>query len=136
MKNAILLAALTAAAATPLAAQVAKGRPAPAAATGITRQAAQAQITAAFRRADANGDGALTRAEADAAARRIGPGARDAGAMFDRADADGNGRATLAETMAGPMTLFDRADRNRDGRLEPAEQRAVMDAARKMRTGG
>jgi hypothetical protein len=43
-----------------------------------------------FRRADANSDGALTRAEVDQALPRLGP-------KFDRIDANGDGKLTLDE---------------------------------------
>jgi len=43
-----------------------------------------------FRRADANGDGALTRAEVDKALPRLGP-------KFDRIDANGDGKLTPDE---------------------------------------
>jgi Ca2+-binding EF-hand superfamily protein len=52
--------------------------------------AAEGGFAERFRRADSDGDGALTRAEAEAALPRLG-------GKFDRIDADRDGRLTLEE---------------------------------------
>jgi hypothetical protein len=100
--------------------------------------------------ADANGDGAITRAEAQAAR----------GALFDRLDADHNGylseaerananrqgsqarrglegadtnndgRISRAELMAQPYRGFDRLDRNDDGIVSAEEIEAVRNFMR------
>lgn len=95
---------------------------------------------------DANGDGAITRAEAEAAR----------GAMFNRldrdrdgylstseqnaaqgmgrrglegADADNDARISRAELMAQPYRAFDRLDANSDGAISAAELETVRTRA-------
>lgn len=92
---------------------------------------AQTAAPAPQARADANGDGTVTRAEFMA----------QAGARFDARDADRGGTvaaderrgpmrgapaATRAEATARAGTMFDRLDTNRDGVLSDAERWSAM----------
>ena len=85
---------------------------------------------------DANGDGAITRAEAEAAraamfarldANRDGSmqtSERPTGQMAQmvaRADSNNDGVISRAEYMAQPYRLFDRLDGNNNGTLEASE---------------
>ena len=91
-------------------------------------------------RADANGDGAITRAEAQNAriqmftqmdtngdgvlsdADRAGQGAGQGdGRMMRRADANSDGRVTRDEFMGQPYRAFDHFDANRNNVLDASE---------------
>jgi hypothetical protein len=84
----------------------------------ITRAEARAARAAMFERLDINQDGRVTRAERDAVAQQIA--ARGAGRM-DRADANNDGAISEAEFMNQPYRGFDFLDRNHDGVLSAAE---------------
>jgi hypothetical protein len=106
--------------------------------------------------ADANGDGAVTKAEmlADADARfarldankdgkiskdeRPGDGAGRGGRMMTRIDTDGDGAISLDEQRAQATRRFERVDANKDGTLDQAERDAARDKmrARMERRGG
>lgn len=106
--------------------------------------------------ADANGDGAVTKAEmlADADARfarldankdgkiskdeRPGDGAGRGGRMMTRIDTDGDGAISLEEQRAQATRRFERVDANKDGTLDQAERDAARDKmrARMERRGG
>ena len=76
-----------------------------------------------FAKIDADGSGAVTKAEIEAAKAAMAERARQSD-VWDQ-DADGDGQLTLAEyTSATPG--FDRADRNGDGVLSGAEIDRVM----------
>ncbi|MET0307187.1 MAG: ca2+ sensor protein [Sphingomonas sp.] len=94
-------------------------------------------------RADANGDGIVTREEflADVDARfakldlnkdgKITPDERPekggmADRMISRADANGDGVITLEEQRAQALQRFDRIDTNHDGKIDQAERDAAM----------
>ena len=101
-------------------------------------------------RADANGDGIVTWAEAQAAATKrfqkfdvnrdgmvsgdeikAGPrGGRGLGKM----DKDGDGKVTLAQFIERSKARFDRLDTSHDGKLDAAELQAMRD--RMMARGG
>lgn len=94
----------------------------------ITRAEAVAAREAAFTAMDANGDGYVTAAER--AAMSEGRGARRGGGQRMEAaraemDADGDGRLSRAEFMNAPMPLFDRADTNGDDVLSAEELSAA-----------
>lgn len=78
----------------------------------ITRAEAQAGRAVMFARLDANGDGAL-----DAQER----GGERAQRMLANADANGDGRITRDEFMGQPYRAFDRLDGDNDGVLTSAE---------------
>ncbi|HEY1126109.1 MAG TPA: EF-hand domain-containing protein [Sphingobium sp.] len=112
-------------------------------------QQAHRDPIAAFREADTNGDGAVSRAEYAAArlARfekldRNGDGAisrddfgrlirlaprlaRRIDTLLAAADTNYDGRVTRAEYAAAPMPLFDRLDVNHDGRIDGQELAAA-----------
>lgn len=93
---------------------------------------------------DANGDGALTRSEAEAARGRMfdrldsdhdsalsqterdaARGARNGAEAMAGGDANGDGFVSRAEAMARPYRIFDRFDSNRDSVLSAAELSAI-----------
>ena len=93
----------------------------------ITRAEAQAARQAAFARIDADGDGYISAQEREAAAaaqRRRGWG---------RVDADNDGRISRDEFLNQPMRLFDRFDRDGDGVLDASEVEAMRNAAQARR---
>ncbi len=103
----------------------------------MDRASAEQRMERRFQMIDSNGDGYVTRAEADAAMaamqqfRGAGaggrggiPGGMDAKA-FDEMDADHDGRVSLAEAKAWALARFDAADTNHDGVLSPEERQAA-----------
>lgn len=99
-----------------------------------------------MRGADANGDGLVTRAEAQAARERAfarldadGSGFIDAGERpqgrggdrLGRADGDNDGRVSRTEFLGQPMRLFERFDANDDNRLDSEELAAAQAAMRR-----
>ncbi|WP_010216002.1 EF-hand domain-containing protein [Sphingomonas sp. PAMC 26621] len=120
-------------------------------APSITPQAAAPERApmAGMLRADTNGDGKISRAEADAQAGQrfdrldlnhdgflaademTGPGAR----MLGRADADHDGKLSRSEYLVQAGNRFDRIDENRDGTITPAEMQAWTERARAMQRG-
>ncbi|MBL8548361.1 MAG: hypothetical protein JNJ73_00145 [Hyphomonadaceae bacterium] len=89
----------------------------------ITREEANAARARMFARLDANGDGFIS--EADRDARRQAAEQRRA-ERFARMDANRDGKVSQAEFNAAPHPGFDRIDANHNGVLERAE----LDAAR------
>lgn len=113
-----------------------------------------------FSSADANGDGAVTRAEFLAARSnnfakydRNGDGFIDAqdfprrlrarqnvsqrlDELIDHFDADHDGRVSRAEFVDGPTSAFDLADANRDGQLSRDEIEAAANAMKSRRSTG
>ncbi len=90
----------------------------------ISRSEAEAARDALFERLDTNGDGYLSEAErtnGGRAARQLANG-----------DANNDGRLSRAEVMALPYRMFDRFDANHDGVLSAEELAAV----RARRNGG
>lgn len=89
----------------------------------VTRAEWQALRAARFARIDTDGNGVLSQAEASAAAERRA--ASRAGTLFARTDADGDGAITRAEFEAAGKPwmdrLFSRADANGDGAISRAE---------------
>jgi EF hand len=129
-------AALAALVSTAAIAQQGGDRPAP---QPIARADVAAQVEAQFALADADHDGAVTQAEADAlrgasrAPRAEGERPRGGGGGFGRMglrhfveiDADHDGRLTPAEAQGAALAMFDRIDSNRDGTVTPDERRAA-----------
>lgn len=94
-----------------------------------------------FMQMDTNGDGAVSRAEAERARAALfdrldadddgflseterGNGGR-AAQGFARADSNNDGRLSRAEAMAAPYRGFDRLDSNNDGSVSSSEIEAV-----------
>lgn len=106
----------------------------------MAQQARGAQMLAAM---DVNGDGQLTRAEAEAGraamfarldadhdgylstSERAALAQRPMGRGLANADADGDGRISQAEFMGQPYRGFNRLDANRDGVVSTAEMQAL-----------
>jgi len=90
----------------------------------ITQSEAQALGDARFQRADADGDGVLSRAELVSQIKsrdeaRIG---RKADRMIERLDADGDGSLSREEMGNGRAArIFERADQDRDGTISQEE---------------
>lgn len=89
----------------------------------ITRAEAQAARAAMFERLDADHDGYITEAERTAAREQHRP--RRGMAMLDT---DSDGRISRAEHDAAPMRMFDRHDANGDGVLSAEEIQAAQAA--------
>ncbi|GAB4352808.1 MAG: hypothetical protein Kow0026_10590 [Oricola sp.] len=84
-----------------------------------------AMRTRAFERADANGDGMITRAEQEKAAahrtRRADMARMMGEQQIDRYDADGDGNISFAEFQAAPRPGFALVDINSDGAIDRSE---------------
>ena len=124
-----------------------------------TRAEVQAKVAEHFARVDTNRDGAITRAEWDAAQaqrqQRVaardqnGDGRPDAkrfghrgmmggfgGRMFEMADTNHDGRVSLQEAQAAALQHFDMVDSNRDGRITPEERMQMHQKMRAERQHG
>lgn len=97
----------------------------------VTRDEMLADVDARFAQLDANKDGKITGDERKAVA-----GGRMGGRMMGRADADGDGAITLDEQRAQANKRFDRIDTNHDGKIDQAERDAVMKMMMSMRDRG
>lgn len=90
----------------------------------LTRAEISAARASQFRRLDRNGDGYVDQAEIDQIRRRIemvrGPAGPNQGLGFDLADANGDGRISRAEFIDA-TPFFARADLNGDGAVTRAE---------------
>lgn len=92
----------------------------------ISRAEADAQASQRFDRLDLNHDGFLTPDE------MAGPGAR----MMTRADADHDGKLSRSEYLVQAGNRFDRIDADRDGQISAAEMKSWADAARARQASG
>lgn len=92
----------------------------------ISRAEADAQASQRFDRLDLNHDGFLTPDE------MAGPGAR----MMARADADHDGKLSRSEYLVQAGNRFDRIDADRDGQISAAEMKSWADAARARQASG
>jgi hypothetical protein len=95
----------------------------------VTRAEAQAARETMFTRLDGDGDGYLSQAEREAMAHGQGAGRR---MPRGNADANGDGRVSRSEFMGQPFRGFDMADANNDGVVTGDE----MTALRGRRGGG
>jgi len=105
-----------------------------------TRQQAQQRADLMFQRLDANHDGTLTKAEADAAAAQMGGGeggkgrgGKFAARLVDRLFA-GADSVSQAQFEAQALQRFDRQDLNHDGTVT-GDERQQARAARQDRQG-
>ena len=102
----------------------------------VTREEAQAARQARIAALDADGDGFVTEAELTAwhMARAEERVAAMVARQMQRLDADGDGRISGAEALAGggglSDTLFDRADADGDGAISAEEMQAMRDEMR------
>ena len=79
-----------------------------------------ARRSEAFEDLDADGSGGLTQSEFEfAVSERV---KRFSGRAFGKVDTDGNGAISQSEWDQNPPRAFDKLDRNGDGVLSPAEQ--------------
>lgn len=83
----------------------------------VSRAEAERSRVSLFDRLDANNDGYLVESERST-------GGRAAQALA-RGDFNGDGRISRAEAMAAPYRAFDRLDSNRDGSVSTSEIEAV-----------
>jgi hypothetical protein len=103
----------------------------------MTRQQAQQRADAMFQRFDLNGDGTVTRQEAEQAAAQFGAGQR-AERMIARVFGDTQS-LTLQQFEAQALARFDRDDLNHDGVVTAAERqqaRAALKAQRAQQNPG
>lgn len=91
----------------------------------VTTAEADAQRDAMFKRLDADGDGTLTAAERDKAKARMERMRERMAAqgqdMLAKADTNGDGNLSRAEFDAAPHGLLQKADANGDGQMTRAE---------------
>lgn len=93
----------------------------------VTRDQYVAMAKQRFADMDADGDGAVTKADVTAQiAKRMGnaPPAQMVDRMFSRLDTNGDGKATMAEVEAAAIARFTQLDTDKDGTLSPQEQTA------------
>jgi len=88
----------------------------------ITRAEAERARAAMFDRGDTNGDGFISRAERDA----LAASNTSSGRVFDGADTNNDGAISRAELMSRPYRAFDRLDRNNDNVLSAQELQRVI----------
>ena len=95
----------------------------------ITKEEAEAAKAARFPEADTNGDGGLSMAEMQAfrAAEKARRMETMRQRMFDKADADGNGVISADEFEARGAPMFDRMDADGDGVITAEEMQAMRD---------
>lgn len=99
----------------------------------VTRAEFQAARVARFDQMDRNGDGAIGRDDFGRLLRFRQQAGQRLDELLAEADANHDGRVTRAELERAPTPLFDRADANRDGRVDAGEReaaRARVDEAR------
>jgi hypothetical protein len=89
----------------------------------VTKAEFDAARGARFTTQDANKDGFLVQAEMAPPPGAGGPppGGGGGGGFGMRADADGDGKISKAEYLAGGTMQWDRADANKDGKVDKAE---------------
>jgi hypothetical protein len=87
----------------------------------VTKAEFDASRTARFTAQDANKDGFLVQAEMAPPPGAGGPPPGGGGGFGMRADADGDGKISKAEFLAGGATQWERADANKDGKVDKAE---------------
>jgi hypothetical protein len=103
----------------------------------ISRQEYNAQIAQRFARRDANKDGFLSGDEL-AGPRRGGDGEAPAGMnrAQQRSDTNNDGKISLAEDQAAATIRFDRLDTNKDGTIDASEMSAMRMPPREQSPAG
>lgn len=98
----------------------------------VTKAEMLADVDARFAKLDANKDGKIGKDE------RPGGGEGRGGRMMSRIDTDGDGAISLDEQRAQATRRFERVDANKDGTIDQAERDAARDKmrARMERRGG
>jgi hypothetical protein len=91
----------------------------------ITRAEAIAESDARFDRMDVNHDGKITKDERPEP--RGGRGGGFGGRMMERMDANGDGAISKDEQRAQALQRFDRLDANHDGKIDQAERDAARE---------
>lgn len=94
----------------------------------VTQAEAAILRDAHFQRMDSNGDGAVTLPELQETAKRRVP--ERAAKRFERMDGNGDGAVTRAEFEAGADRRFSRMDANGDGAITRDEVQALKDRRR------
>lgn len=89
---------------------------------------------AAFKKADANGDGSLSKAEFEAATPLPKAPAATAEPAMAQFDANKDGAITKAEFEGPTLANFAKLDTNKDGTLSVAEQQAAARTAQRQQT--
>ena len=94
----------------------------------VTKAEMLADVEARFAKLDANKDGKISKDErpGDGAGR----GGRMMGRMMGRIDTDGDGAISLDEQRAQATRRFERIDANKDGTIDQAERDAARDKMR------
>ncbi|BBC71891.1 conserved hypothetical protein [Altererythrobacter sp. B11] len=95
----------------------------------ITRAENRAAREQTFARIDRNGDGMIT--SQDLPGRRSGERLQK---LIASLDADGDGRASRKEFVEGRTVAFDRADANHDGAVDRDELASFREAAAQLRS--
>ncbi|MCX8476153.1 MAG: EF-hand domain-containing protein [Sphingomonas sp.] len=91
----------------------------------VTKAEMLADVDARFAKLDANKDGKISKDE-----RPGGDGAGRGGRMLSRIDTDGDGAISLDEQRAQATRRFERVDANKDGTIDQAERDAARDKMR------
>jgi hypothetical protein len=91
----------------------------------ITRDEALAEAAARFAKMDANHDDKISKDERPEP--RDGRGGRFAGRMMDRIDTNSDGAISLDEQRAQASQRFDKLDTNHDGKLDKPERDAARE---------
>lgn len=98
----------------------------------ITKAEARAAREAAFARGDANGDGFIGADERQGRGDKAGKGDRGRGGG---GDTNGDGKVSKAEFMAAPYRGFDRFDANKNDTLEASELAAARELFLQRKSG-
>ncbi|MDT8757826.1 EF-hand domain-containing protein [Sphingomonas psychrotolerans] len=92
----------------------------------VTKAEFLADVDARFAKHDANKDGKISKDE------RPGHGEGRGGRMMHRIDTDNDGAISLDEQRAAAARRFDRLDANSDGKVDQAERDASRERMRRM----
>lgn len=99
----------------------------------VTREEFLAAREAAFKRADRNGDGVVNNADAPKRPALAAQYNQQAAQLKKQFDANGDGAVTLDEVRNAPTPVFDAADVNKDNVLDKGEIEAAKAAMKSKR---